>query len=527
MRPVCKQSYVWHLSWLAIAVAACLLSLPGAVCAADQPAAPDGGVKVKPLDWLRAQAAPKFAPGSTLPPLTRWGWAMSFDVAKELADRWGYAVEFSGYVSEKVADEALANPKGRNGQCLALVAADPQKYKLGVLLDRQFPKDMPPEAYLRDADGNFIADKWNAKSLSPEMPEQCLKQAGQLSAVGLARLRTRCPVAIIQNGGEYGLNVLGWVQRYWEKDPRVVAAKGDLSWYEYVSRRKAREQKAVADAVRAAVPDRLLYVFYTCGGDTHRHGTVETFHDDWAWDYAHMRVCADIATNEYYYHDFNSGWIGKDDMLTQALGSKGYELRFGMKNSYDYVCPGYKQDAKAPVPPVWDATQPIDNNAKAFGDLRLYEGFLKCLYTEGMIGAVAGYFSFPKGGFDVAFSPDKPPQYLVQMAILGRVHALFSHHEAFLRQGDLLPGPNKHAKVKDQPAYEFPSGKANCRVLARKMPNEPRWLITTWASDGAEGPVTVEIPELGSVNVQARAVGSVYTATLKDGKPLLSEARAD
>ena len=134
---------------------------------------------------------------------------MSFDVAKELADRWGYAVEFAGYVSEKVADEALANPNGRNGQCLALVAGNPRKYKLGVLLDRQFPKDMPPEAYLRDAQGNFIPDKWNPKSLSPEMPEDCLKQAGQLSAVGLAKLRTRCPIAIIQNGGEYGLNVLG------------------------------------------------------------------------------------------------------------------------------------------------------------------------------------------------------------------------------------------------------------------------------------------------------------------------------
>jgi hypothetical protein len=58
-----------------------------------------------------------------------------------------------------------------------------------------------------------------------------------------------------------------------------------------------------------------------------------------------------------------------------------------MKNSYDYLYPGYKQDDKAPTAPVWDTTGPIDNNAKASGDLRLYEGFLKCLYTEGMIGA--------------------------------------------------------------------------------------------------------------------------------------------
>jgi hypothetical protein len=496
----------------------------GGVRAAEPPAVPDSGATVTPLDWLKAQTPPKFAPDSTLPPLSRWGWAMSLDVAKQLADRWGYAVEFAGYVSEKAADEALANPNGRNGQCLALVASNPRRYKLAVLLDREFPKDMPPEAYLRDADGKFIPDKWSPKSLSPQMPEDCLKQAGQLSAGGLAKLHARCPIAIIQNGGEYGLNVLGFIQKPWEKDPKVVVAKGDLSWYRYISRQKAREQKAVADAVRAATPDRLLYVFYTCGGDTHRHGTIETFHDDWAWDYADMRACADIATNEYYYHDFNSGWIGKDDMLTASLGAKGYELRFGMKNSYDYLCSGYKQDEKAPTPPVWAATQPMDNDAKAFGDLRLYEGFLKCLYTEGMIGGVAGYFSYPKGGFDAAFSPDKPPQYLVQMVILGRVHALFSHYEAFLRQGDLLPGPNKHAKVTDQPAYEFPTGVPNRRVLARKMPKESKWLITAWASDGVEGPATVEIPVLGSVTVQARAIGSVYEATTKDGKPSVAPA---
>jgi len=159
MKPICKRSHVLLLALLAIAPAACLHSSTGGARAADQPATPAQGAAVKPLDWLKAQKAPDFAPNSTLLPLGRWGWAMSFEVAKELADRWGYAVEFAGYVSEKVADEALANPNGRNGQCLTLVAGNSRKYKLGVLLDRQFPKDMPPEAYIRDADGNFIKVK--------------------------------------------------------------------------------------------------------------------------------------------------------------------------------------------------------------------------------------------------------------------------------------------------------------------------------------------------------------------------------
>ena len=113
----------------------------------------------------------------------------------------------------------------------------------------------------------------------------------------------------------------------------------------------------------------------------------------------------------------------------------------------------------------------------------------------------------------------------MQLVVLGRVHALFSHQEVFLRQGDLLPGPNKHAKVKDQPAYEFPTGQANRRVLARKMPKEPKWLITAWASDGVEGPATVEIPDWGR-SPAARAIGSVYAATLQDGKPVLRQVDA-
>ncbi len=64
------------------------------------------------------------------------------------------------------------------------------------------------------------------------------------------------------------------------------------------------------------------------------------------------------------------------------------------------------------------------------------------------------------------------------------------------------------------------------RVLARKMPHRPEWLITAWASDGVERPVTVEIPELGSVTLQARAIGSVYVATLTDSRQVLQQVDA-
>ncbi len=478
---------------------------------------------VTPLQWLQAQPAPDFAPNTTLPALSRWGWSMSYDVAQELADRWGYAVEFSGYVSEKVADDALANPDSRNGKCLALVTGNPQKYKLAVLVDRAFPQDMVPEAFCRDAEGNFIPYKFGPKCQSPLMPQSVLDEAGRLHAIGLAKLHQRVPVSVILNGGEYGLNVLGFNQKAFEQDPHILAAKGGRSWYELISRAKAREQQTMADAIRAVCPDRQVYVYYPCGGDTNRNAPEDTFIENWGWDFKYMRQGTDVASNSLYYR---SGWVGKSDPLTRLLAATGYEIKYGVKNSYDWVCAGYAQDKDATGPPLWDASQPLDPMAKNFSDLRLYEGFLKCLYTKGMLGGIAGYFSYPKGGFDAPFSSDKPPHWLAQMVVLSRVHALFSHHEAFLRQGDLLPGPDKHARVSDQWAYEFPTGNPNLRVLARALPDQPQWLITAWAADGVEGPATVEIPDLGSVTLQARAVGSVYTATLEDGKPVLNQVDA-
>ena len=65
--------------------AAGFLTPPGRAFAAEPPPT----ATVKPLAWLQSQQAPEFAADSTLPPLARWGWSMSWEVAKELADRWG------------------------------------------------------------------------------------------------------------------------------------------------------------------------------------------------------------------------------------------------------------------------------------------------------------------------------------------------------------------------------------------------------------------------------------------------------
>jgi hypothetical protein len=43
--------------------------------------------------------APHFREGHALPPLTRYCWTLPLDARAELAERWGYALEFGGYVS--------------------------------------------------------------------------------------------------------------------------------------------------------------------------------------------------------------------------------------------------------------------------------------------------------------------------------------------------------------------------------------------------------------------------------------------
>jgi len=124
----------------------------------------------------------------------------------------------------------------------------------------------------------------------------------------------------------------------------------------------------------------------------------------------------------------------------------------------------------------------------------------------------------PAGGFGRRFPADRPPHWLGQMTTLAHVHALFSFQEPFVRQSDLLPGPDKHRWSKDQPAYEFPS-EAGVRILARKHATRPEWLITAWAADGRARAVTCKIPELGEVGLHARPEGSVYFISLAGTTP--------
>lgn len=463
-----------------------------------------------PLELLRETPRPQFRRGHTLLPLSRWGWAMSYEVGIELTEHWGYALEFGTATARSV--QKLDDPESVASKLCALAASDPKRYPLCVLTDRPFfSKDflagLPVEAWCRDAQGRMI-DKPH-KRLSPEAPDAIFAKAGALAAEPLARIRRKAPIAILLNGGEYPLGVIGFSLDTWKQDPRVVAAKGERSWFEYISERKGHQERIISNAIRRGVPDRRLYIYYHTSGCPHRDRTADWWR--WAWDYRYMEPVSDLANVSVYYRQFNTGWTGRYDMLTQVLDAVGRDVELGQPLSYNWLCAGWEQKGMGP---------------EAFSDMPHYMGFLKCYYTSGMIGGVAGYFSYPKGGF-AADLGDQMPSWLAQQVVLAHAQALFSRVDDFLRQGDLLGGPEKHRWSKDQPACEFPTGDPEVRVLARRHRKRAEWLVTAWAAGGKDRTVSVEIPDLGRVTLLARDCGSVYRATVRGGKPSLDQLDAD
>jgi hypothetical protein len=289
------------------------------------------------------------------------------------------------------------------------------------------------------------------------------------------------------------MGVCGWDCNAWKVDPKVVAAKGDLSWGEYASQRKAYQEMFFTNAVRALT--NAIYVYYPIGNG---------FGDrtNWDWDYKYMHKIADYPGISMYWGEFNTGWTGQGyyGMLSQVLLAHGYDVKFGKPLSYNWVNAG------------WGVTKP-----NGWADIPRYYGFLKTYYTSGMIGGIAGYFAYPAEGFNARFDANTPPHWLQQIETLSRVHAEFSYLEDILRNGDLLPGPDKHITAADQPAYEFRTGYSDTRVLVRKMKNSKRWLISAWAADGITRTVNVDIPGLKNISVQATAAGSLYDARIVNG----------
>ncbi|HJO93446.1 MAG TPA: hypothetical protein QF753_08595 [Victivallales bacterium] len=462
---------------------------------------------VTPAQYLKSIPRPNFKKENTMLPLTRWGWILSLNCRIELADNWGFALEFgpctNGYLKK------LSNPESNTSKIVKLCRSNPEKYSLFILANRKLPKKVPPSTWTRNSKGEFLnakaksqdGNEWHpglSTVYSPEAPDSVWEEAGKLNAEPIENLIKKCPVSIILSGGEYGIGVLGFAKKVWEKDPVIIKAKGNKSWFEYISERKANEEILIANAIKKAAPNRRLYIYYPTDGGFHRNEYPGW--NKWYYGYQWMKPVSDLPNGYAYYMQFNTGWTGSRDLLTQALDAKGFEIKYDEPLSYNWLCAGWDQKNLGP---------------EEFSDIPLYTGFLKSYYNVGMLGGVAGYFSYPKGGFKSKFKKNKPPHWLQQIVVLSRVHALFSHYEDFLRNGTLLPGPYRHPWSKHQPAYMFPvlnkktdkqitsskftklflslitPPKNDIKIIIRKHNSKNQWLISAWSGKRKDEPYII------------------------------------
>lgn len=496
---------VRHTSWVTFFLMCCL----GASTAAH-------GEDITPAQWLASQPKPAFKAGHTLPRLTRYAYQVPIDVTKELTENWGYALQLhEGYLDQQVVDR-LDDPSSREAQIAALTLSDPVKYPLFITTSRRMPGvgEVDDSAWTHNASGQLLTGSLSSPDGTPwspgeeplyssEAPDSVWALAGEYRAAPLRALVARVPVNMVLNGGEYGMGFVGvgdGAGTIWGLDPSHNAAVASSIWgggrNGHCSAKSANAQRIIADAIRAAAPQRSLYVFYTAGGRTLRnHYWGQDFYGGY-WE--HGSGINDIPSNETYYKSFNSGFTGGEDVLTMALNAASLEIASGNPLSYNWLTGG------------WERGDPATFQA----DITRWTGFLKCYATAGMIGGNLGAYGDNNATLSASFPSNAPSYYLRDLIALSHVQALFSQIESLLRNSDLLPGPMKHAISITEPAYEFPTGDATARVLARKHRTQATWLITAWAADGADRHVRVAIPELGQLTVEARSCGSVYTATL-------------
>jgi hypothetical protein len=444
-----------------------------------------GAANVTPAQWLQKQTKPVFRPNHTLPPLGQMHCINPpYDVRIELAGNFGFAMKF---------DRGYTSPAPQQ-QLFDSCNANPSRYKAAAMIANQDPRGFGPLPA-----GFYLSDYPNDLShISPEMGDaafqlfidNALYQIGN-QVNGLQSASTR--LALIDNWTESGVNVPA--AYYNTQDPKVLAAKGNQTWVEYISKRKAHYDSLLHAAINKNYPNAL----YTCFVYDGASG------DPYEWDWKYMKVTEDYPAPSIYFNFFGYGFTGPDPVnsgtvLNKWLRYLAVQIAEGTPYSYGWLSAGFSHtDVMG------------DPNQGMYADLDLWIGYLKVIYTLGMLGATT------TGEFDCSvnwssFDEASPPKYLDQMPVLGQAHALFSWLEPVLRNSDILPGPWTRNGL---PVYEFPvngaAAQTNTHIVARKVRNQDKWLICAWTaeSDKTDKTVSTNIPILGAYTMTARPCGTV------------------
>lgn len=499
------------------------------------------GAGSTPLDHVKAFPRPALRTGNTLLPLTISSCAVSSDTRLELMKYWGYGGqvdEGTNYGEDKVFAELRANP----GKYPA-VFGQASLYGVFENINGQNPgyPVLPPETYIRDAAGNIIL-RGGRPIVSPIAPDSSFVIVGNYVGRNARRLERDIgqKFTFVTNGGEYGLWLPGDNNPWdiWGVDPRVNDAmlaqglnpRSNDDWFAFLSRNKARQERIIKETMYANLQlgRPVAYSWYQESWGTERGRWA-----GWPWynfqwdkylDANRKPTVSDYASPEMYYSFHNSGWSGVQpqqgipwDGLTLILRNAGGMRTLGQSLIFPWVSQG------------WDG-----GDSGGISDDDLFIGAMKAIYTSGAIGAAVGYYTCDGAPFQ-AMRVNNPVGTTVPTQVRGlintaKVHALFTFLEPFLRNGDLLTGNGDHPFNSfdiTTPAMEFnavgevtppsdPSRPASwgirkARVLARKMRNADRWLVTAWANTGSDRDIRVTIdPALGELTLRARRAGSVY-----------------
>lgn len=165
MKPSSPRSA--DIFWAAAVVLGCGLS----AAHGRDVAIPDG--HVLPAQYLAALQPPEFAPGHTLPRLTRYGWTLDFDTRVEFARRWGYALEWgsvtwlNGCATAEAVQQAIDDPTSDAGKCVRLAAEQPETFKLSVICCRDLPPKRPGPPTASPATSRSRSPSWAEWSSRP------------------------------------------------------------------------------------------------------------------------------------------------------------------------------------------------------------------------------------------------------------------------------------------------------------------------------------------------------------------------
>ncbi len=475
--------------------------------------------------WIKSQPAPKANPNTRLPLLGRYGWQLHPQIRIDLGDRWGYGYELSNGTGDARVVNILAewnSPTPTLGDTIVLkhVAQSLSTRKVAVGLAQVTPNI--ESGYMHDANGNRL--DW-----SPIASVAAMDEYVRMRVAPFVQLKNalNIDIAVIQDGGEVGINVVGDdpATRFGQ-DAAVVADRGSTPWPSYISTRKAFQQKQVYDAVDTAFPNRQIQIYYPCSASIYDY--IPNW-QNWGYYYDDIKVVSDLPSSSSYYKEFNNSLgdpavltgDGRKDLLTHcSYGVTRQIIDHNQPLSYNYVCGGWYLGVGINSPPsAKDETRIVARD--------LYQGFLKSYFALGNIGAIAGYFSPDLEYWSIhPYDPNTPPTWLWQLMDLGEIRARFSYLDNFILDGDLLSGDRPHSINSNYPSREYSPKAAqgdlylsdSARVFARKLKTEDKYLIVAWSPVGADRLVYVNsIPALGNLQLNARRKGSIYVAEVSNG----------